>query len=395
MQGPTQIPQRTVLAVTLIPVLAYGAVLTVPAFMAVLGNYYGMSSAQLGRLASVEWLACIAGTYLVNRLSIAELSRWVPGACLLAIGANIAAPALLGHMPLIAFHPLSTFGAGIAYAYALKVFDASGQQQRNFGIFLAITYLSELIIFQLINHLTVIYNKSAVFLVYASLALVSLGLSLGTRKSLAGAAGRASSELRRPERVRAPIWWSVAALGVSYAAFGMIWPFVQLMGVARGYSPLEVTNGTSAYSIMGILGALAAGALPLRVNRAVVLSTALGALLISMYLLYLGPTYAWFFVGCLIFGFYWTFYCTSHVAIIARADETGRGIVFCGVSPSLGAIGGSFVGGMLIHGNNYLPTGSVGALIAIVGTVSTLAIMARMRAKEPYARSSESSVVSS
>lgn len=375
--------QGTVFAAIWIPVLAYGAVLTVPAFVAVLGKYYGMSSAELGRLASAEWFACIIGTYVTNNRSIRQLTHWVPWACLLAIVANVAGIFLVSHVRLILFHPLSTFGAGVAYGYVLKVFHASGKQQRNFGIFLAITYLSELGIFQLINFLTARYTTVAVFIVYASLALAALMVSLATRASLVNvAAPEADASVEPRARLSLPIWASVAALGVSYAAFGMMWPFVQLMGVTRGFSALAVTNGTSGYAITGILGALASAALPLKVNRAAVLLIALCALLISVYLLYAGPSYTWFFIGCLIFGFYWTFYCTLHVGIIARADNTGRGIVLCGVSPSLGAIVGSFVGGLLIQGTNYLPSAQMGAGIGVVGIACTLATMTRMKSEK-------------
>ena len=379
-QRSTVPSQRTVFAVIWIPVLAYGAVLTVPAFVAVLGRYYGMQSAELGRLASAEWFACIIGTFVTNNRSIKELTRWVPWACALAMAANVAGILLVSHVRLILFHPLSTFGAGIAYGYVLKVFHASGKQQRNFGIFLAITYLSELGIFQLINFLTVKYTTVAVFIVYASLAFVALIVSLVTRASLVNVAAPVTAAGAAPRaRLSLAIWASVAALGVSYAAFGMMWPFVQLMGVTRGFSALAVTNGTSGYAITGILGALASAALPLKVNRAAVLLVALCALLISVYLLYAAPSYAGFFVGCLIFGFYWTFYCTLHVGIIARADNSGRGIVLCGVSPSLGAIFGSFVGGLLIQGTNYLPSAQVGAVIGLVGIAFTLATMTRLR----------------
>jgi hypothetical protein len=384
IKSSVQVSQRTVFAVIWIPILAYGAVLTVPAFVAVLGKHYGMSGAELGRLASAEWLACITGTYLTKNRSIDELTRWVPWACVLAIAANVAGGILVSHVPLILFHPLSTFGAGIAYGYVLKVFHASGKQQRNFGIFLATMYLSELGIFQLVNYLTDKYTNAAVFIVYAALALVALIVSLLTRASLTNIAMPEDplTGVKRQSRLSITILSSIGALGISYAAFGMMWPFVQLMGVTRGFSALDVTNGTSAYAITGILGAFSAALLPLRVNRAVVLGIALCALLISIYMLYAGASYILFFIGCLIFGFYWTFYCTLHVGIIARADNTGRAIVLCGVSPSIGAIFGSFLGGLLIQGTNYLLPARVGALLGVIGIACTLATMTRMKPVE-------------
>jgi predicted MFS family arabinose efflux permease len=343
-----------------------------------------MSSAELGTLASAEWFACITGTFLTKNKSIQELTRWVPWACALAIGANVAGILLVSHVPLILFHPLSTFGAGVAYGYVLKVFHASGKQERSFGIFVAVLYLSELAIFQLINYLTDKYTTGAVFYVYAVLALIALILSLVTRASLTDVALPQSVMPGggRQKRLSTMILASVAALGVSYAAFGMMWPFVQLMGVARGFSALQVTNGTSAYAVTGIVGGLTSAALSLKANRATVLMVALCALLSSVYMLYAGASYTWFFLGCLIFGFYWTFYCTLHIGIIARADDTGRAIVLCGVSPSVGAIFGSFVGGHLIHGTNYLPLAYMGASLAVIGIACTLLTMVRMNPRK-------------
>jgi predicted MFS family arabinose efflux permease len=367
-----------------IPVLAYGAVLTMPAFLAVLGKYYGMSSKELGSLASAEWFVCIAGTFFANNRTIGQLTKWVIWTCPFAVALNVMALFLAGKIPLIYFHPLGTFASGISYGYALKVFDASGRQQRYYGIFVATFTLSELVIFQLVNYLTVVTGRGAVFLIYAVLAVGAVLITWAVRKPLehmGEAGGKGQKDLSR--RPRPMVLLSVVALGLSYVSFGMIWSFAQLMGVSRSLSPLDVTNGSSAYAVTGILGALAAAALPAKANRSVVLVVAVLALLSAVYLMYIAPGYAWFIVGCAIFGLYWTFYCTTHVSLIAKSDSTGRAIVFCGISPSVGAIIGSFWGGRLIRGDDYLPTGEVGALMAIAGialTIFTLFKMAPLQA---------------
>ncbi len=383
MRQDTSIPaRRTVFAVTWIPVLAYGAVLTMPAFLAVLGRNYAMSSSELGTLASAEWFSCILGTYVSNNRTIRQLTNWVLIACLLAIVVNLAGLLLAGRVPLLYFHPISTFGAGIAYGYALKVFDASRQQQRNYGIFLAVVNLSELAIFQMVNYLTAEVGRGAVFVVYAVLAAAAVGVTWAVRRPLQHIEDSRPAQRQNTRRPRSIVLASLVALGVSYVAFGLIWPFVQLMGVARGLSALDVTNGSSAYSIAGILGALSAAALPLRINRSIVFSGALFILLASIYLLYVASGYLWFITGCAIFGYYWTFYCTAHVSVIAQADNTGRAIVFCGMAPSIGAIVGSFWGGRLVKGTDYLPTGEVGALVAVIGIVLTVYTLLRRMAPQ-------------
>src|SRR5260370_16033468 len=109
------LPPRTVLAAMCIALLAFGVILTIPAFIGVLGKQYGIPDRALGRLSGAEFLTCVVGTYLTNNRSIAELSRWVPWLCAVAGAADLMGALLVAQVPLILFHPLAAFGAGVAY----------------------------------------------------------------------------------------------------------------------------------------------------------------------------------------------------------------------------------------------------------------------------------------
>jgi len=230
------ISPRTVFAATWIPVLTFGAILTIPVFVGVLGKYYGMSDAALGRLSSAEFLAGIVGTYVTNRKSIEELACWIPWACALVGIANVAGVILVSRVPLILFHPLGAFGAGVSYGCVLKVIDASGKQERHFGIFMALFNLTMLAEFQIITYATNTYMPAAIFIVYAILAFGALVISIVTRASLAQTTSASATldEVQHPARLSVAISISILALGVSYTAYGMIWPFVQThRGVTR------------------------------------------------------------------------------------------------------------------------------------------------------------------
>ena len=379
MKRSASLTPRTVVTVICIPVLTFGAILTIPAFVGMLGKHYGMPHAALGRLASIEYLVCITGTYLTNGRSIHVLARWAPWACALAAVTNLAGFFLVSQVPVILFHPLAAFGAGVSYGYVLKVINASGRQERYFGTFMALFNLTMLAEFQVIAGLTTQYSGRAIFIFYAALAFAALVISLATRSSIKGGtasqAAAASGQRRRPSM---PIVISVIAMAVSYTAYGIVWPYAQLVGVARGFSTSHVADALSVYAITAILGALSAAAVPWRVSRALILSIALCAVLSSIYMMYLGSSYLLFFIGCSIFGFYWNFYLTLHMGVIARSDSTGRGIVLCGVAPSVGAIVGSFLGGVLARGVDYQPLACVGAALCIVGVACAVATIARM-----------------
>jgi len=79
---------------------------------------------------------------------------------------------------------------------------------------------------------------------------------------------------------------------------------------------------------------------------------------------------------------YWNFYLTLQIGLVSRADDTGRGIVLCGVAPSIGVIIGSFMGGMLVHGSTFFPLAQAGAVLCVTGIACTIASMTRMKAND-------------
>jgi hypothetical protein len=375
------LPPRTVLAAMCIALLAFGVILTIPAFIGVLGKHYGIPDRALGRLSGAEFLVCVAGTYLTNNRSIAELSRWVPWLCAVAGAADLMGALLVAQVPLILFHPLAAFGAGVAYGYVLKVIDASGRQQRNFGIYLALFNLTMLGEFQLIAYATEKFSTASVFFIYAAGAIGALVISSITKSTLAAApvVGKTTLEPhaagRRPRPV---VLASIFAMMIICVAYGMIWPFAQLIGAARGFEAMSIANGLSAYAVTAIAGSLMGSALPQNVNRILVFCTSLCVLLAGIYSLYMGMSYTWFFLGCAMFGLFWPFYLTLHVGIVAKADDSGRGIVLCGIAPSIGTVVGSFLGGMLVHGDNYLIQARVAAGVCVLGMICVIATVARM-----------------
>jgi hypothetical protein len=382
----TPIKSPTVFAVMSIVLLSFGVILTIPAFIGVLGKSYGIPAASLGRLASAEFFVCIAGTYLTNGRSIAQLALWVPILCAATVAVHVAGMLLVTHVPLIFFHPLAAFAAGVSYGYVLKVIDASGRQERNFGIFLALFNVTMLLEFQIIAYATSRYSGAAVFMVYAVATAVATTIAVlvrkGVTRSVVAVSTTASMALPAGDAVgswpRPSIIVSVVALAAAYVGYGIIWPFLQLIGVARGFLTQAVANSLSAYAISAIGGALLAAALPVKYSRALVLPCALIALLLSIVLLFGTSTYLPFLAGCCVFGMYWSFYCATYVGLIARADTTGRGIVLCGVAPSVGTVVGSFFGGMLMHETGgWLQAGT--AIAVCVGSLTcTLVTLARI-----------------
>lgn len=100
--------------------------------------------------------------------------------------------------------------------------------------------------------------------------------------------------------------------------------------------------------------------------------------------MYAVQSYRSFFIGCAIFGFYRNFYLALHLGMVARADDTGRGIVLCGVAPSIGTVIGSFLGGMLVESAGYLPSARAGSILCIIGIACTLVTMARMKPDKTF-----------
>ena len=321
------------------------------------------------------------GTLFASTQSIQRMKHWVFIGCSLIIAVNLSSLVWGAHAPAGIARLAAGIGSGLGFGYGLKMCAVSPRPTRSFGIFTGSMSLVMIIGFQLVAYL--IESRAAVRgVVDPELVKTVAKVVFGTYAFLAAAGAsiawlyqprdRSKDDLRSPEASGVPapfVLISLLAIVLAFMGQGGIWAFLQIMGVAHGFSIGSVANAMSAFAIMGVVGSLTAAAAPQQMPRWAGTAAALGVLWCGLYALYAPASLMWYVAGCAIGGFYWNFTLPLMLGLLARIDATGRGAVLGGMMSSVGSAMGPLLAGLLVQHNNYQPVGWMTGTLCLVSLV--------------------------
>jgi predicted MFS family arabinose efflux permease len=372
------ISNRYVYATILVCLLMMTSVLWLPSQLGALSQAYGIGPRMLGLLGSAEFGGFLLGTAVGSFPQAGSMRPWILTGGVIAIASNVALVLYAPALPLIVIRPLASSGAGLAFAYALKICSKSANPTRSFGIFTGFMSVGMIIGFQAVGHLLqdrtgahvvagaqdAAHVVSLIFTCYAALALGAMLVYLGNQPTVAndtapGAGGRAT--------VPGAAFVGLGAIGLSYIGQGSVFAFLQTMGVSQGFPVAGVANAMSAWAVFGIVGSFTAGAFPQHVPRWSLIGIASLIMLGGYVALYAPASLQWYTVGCAIGGFYWNFILPLMLGLMSTVDPTGRGSVWGGSMSSGGSMLGAGVAGLLIVGTHYTPVGWLSAALISVG----------------------------
>jgi MFS family permease len=202
---------------------------------------------------------------------------------------------------------------------------------------------------------------AAIFVIYAFLAGVSFILLAGMRlpsKALSGNSGDAGLRLPRTAELV-----GLLSIGLSFIAYGAVWAFLPLVGVAFKLPASSVANGTSVFAFMSLLGSIAIGSVSESVPRWLLGGASLILVMGGLYALYGFGTGGAYVIGCALCGFYWPFNMPLVLGVLARLDKTGRSSVLGGSMSTAGSALGPTIAGALIHIDDFRQVGWMAAIM--------------------------------
>lgn len=378
--------ERHVIAGTVISVATMAAILWIPSMLGVLHDGYGLDTSQLSRVAAAEKAGVLIGTILASNKNIVELRRWAVVGCVMLVIANCMLLLFGAQLSFVMMRLFAGLGSGVGYAYALKLCSASARPTRSFGILSSLMSLTMIIGYQLVAFLIdafgmrngAIHSDSirgvagmlyGTFAVLAVLAIVVLLVNRASSPHEQHATAVQSRGMPPPL-----VLLGLLAIVVSTMAYASIWPFLQTLGRAHGFSIAGVANAMSVNAMMGVVGSLVAASLSAEIRRWVAMSIALVVLWGGLYAIYSPVSLAWYIAGCAIGGFYWSFIIPLMLGLLARIDRTGRGSVLGGTMSSVGATLGPLITGLVVRDSNYDPVGWIVATLCGAGLVCVMVL---------------------
>jgi predicted MFS family arabinose efflux permease len=344
--------------------------LGLPVITGVLAEDRGLTSAQLGAVASIAM-----GTTFVSSIFVTTIvARWrrrpiLAGALtLLAIG---HCGFVWGRAPfhaLALFAILSGLGGGVCYAMCLGMLSAARHSVLVFSVLLFFQVIVTAIELAGFPWIARYGGTSAVFAVLAALSAGSLAWIPWIPEGGARENGRAPPSLGTVTVLAGGL--CLAGVMFFYVSIGSLWTFLERVGVSLGLTQAFVGSALSVGNLLSLLGTLVAVALTakLGVQRASGLSLAVlaGALAI-MGVAFGVSTYL---AGTAMFFLCWNLIDILQATTISGLDGAGRVTALIPAAQSLGNTLGPAVAGTALQSGASYPTIVIGTSICVLAAAA-------------------------
>jgi hypothetical protein len=357
------IDQRATIAAILLSVIGAATFLVMPVVLGSAVTALDLSEREVGLIAAL----LMAG----NALSAASALFWVRlvdwravsrGALLLQGLALGAVTQVDGFVAVGLWFLCASLGGGAVYSLALTVLSDHKNSDRVFGYAITAQVAFQLAGMLMLFHFSAPGGFNQLMWGLAGLA-VSGSLLTGwlPRRGKVGATGNIAGTLRQ-RRV------AMALLGCMafYFNVGCVWAYVERIGSAAGFTAEGLGNALALGVATGMAGSLTASWQGARFGRVVPLAWgAAGTVLAVTFLL---PTVGLsiFVVALALYNFVFNYSLTYQYAVIAAADESGRGVAVAAAFQMAGGAMGPAVAALLITPASFVAVNTLAAIGAIV-----------------------------
>lgn len=330
-------------------------------------GFYHFDPQKAGLLATVFLLcAVIASMVLAPRFGRISAKMVTVVGYAVAAGAFVGLATFAGndYPTMLALHAIGGLGAGSALTKVDGTIGRSDNPHRMFAYAGVAVALFGILVLGSGPVIIAKVGGQALWLVFAGvMALASLAALLAfppmpaARPPAAGASGRISRH----------VWFGIIGMSTLCMAHSMIFPFVERMGIERGYAPALVAVVLVSIGFANLLPSPLAAVLEKRLKpeRAIVGGTLLHMMLALLVTqvprfevyapLVASLTAPLLFVHPFLFG------------LIARLDPSGRAVAATPAVLMIGSAAGPALGGALLMASGYAGLGfgvAVGGLVA-------------------------------
>ncbi len=194
------------------------------------------------------------------------------------------------------------------------------------------------------------YGSQSIYLVFAALALLLVPVVYKTipRRTSESKADLASGDIHWPICLLI-----LLAIVIFFLAQTALWAYLDQIGVAANIEPSDMISALVLISIGGLLGALTAVFIGVRLGRFWPLVLASLAQVVSLFLLMKGVTFWSFVIQAGIFNYAWNLIIPYQLGLLSDADQSGKAMVLSGTATGIGVAGGPMIAAMLLDEHGF------------------------------------------
>lgn len=358
-------PPAAVWAAIYIGVAAATLPAVLPVIIGVFADHFGYGIAEAGMIASLNMGGILVGSLLCPVIA-ARLSWSVAARC--GLGVMIAGNLLTmldgSYAYIAATRVFSGLGEGVVAGICYAAMGRSAWPERAVSLYFAGQSILGIIGLGSFGWIAATFGWQWLFVALSLVAVPGFWLApvIGTAQQ----AGPVSeSALRVPGNRLA-----IGALGfvlIYFIGMASLWPFLERIGVGKGFDAGSVAFALSASAFGGLAGSLAAGAVADRLSRraGLFIGTVILVCGIAGLGLPLGPV--GFAIAISLFAFAWPFQYAFQFGLLASADRSGRIVTLTPAITGGGLVVGPAVGGLFLQ---YLGLGTVAAFCVACVAIS-------------------------
>jgi MFS family permease len=354
---------------------------------------FRFSESQLGDIIAVfnltSTLIAIASLFFVRRINwkfAAYLGSGISVATLLAV-------TLTGkYQSIMMLFGIMGIGIGGLYALGMAVIGDSENPHRAFGIKLGLESLPSIILLFALPIL-VIPHYGFMGMAYAMAAtcfviglLSGLLPSHGVKNDTAFPLPPAEADNNASAGSKSftePLTLSLLTLAAGIIFFtGIIatWAFLEIMGTDKGLPADKVGVTLALGLISSAVGAFVAAWLGNKAGRNLPLIAIMIVNIVSLIIIWLSTALVTFAVGTILFTFCVNYGLAYFFGLSAEVDLSGRFVVLCATTLSLGGVIGPALGGRLMEGPGFETVLACSAICSILSLAIYMTVVRLTRA---------------
>jgi predicted MFS family arabinose efflux permease len=319
-------------------------------------GWFHFDPQQAGLLATL-----FLGGEVLSSLLLAPRFGRVPARLVAVCGYSVAGLAFLGlsmaggsYLAMAALHLLGGVGAGCALTMVHGTMGRSARPHRLFAYAGFTLACFGIVVLGSGPAILAAAGGHALFLVFAGIMTIAAILAaLAFPSPPARHAARQAADAPLSPR----IWFGMAGMGIFCMAQSMIFPFVERIGVDRGYSIALVSSVLMAIGLSNLVPTPLAAALERRVRAEAAIFVGVLCHAVIILVITQLPDPRSYAVGVAIISTPLLFVHTFLFGLLARLDPSGRSVAATPAMVMIGSTIGPVLGGTLVMSVGYAGLG--------------------------------------
>ena len=355
--------RATLYSMFLIGVIAPEVFIVQPGFVQGLVEYLGFDDQGAGKVVSAEMWGLAVTTILMT--FIAHRVNWravVFGSLVVMFLANAACTLTTDVSTFVALRFIAGLGAGSLVSLSFAAVGLTKNPDRNFGLLIMWVLTYGAIVLMLMPMAYEAFGFNGVIWFFALFPMTAMPFVKYLPVSGETDAQVEEDAVNLSPRLKGMALFAMLAY---FAAQGVVWAYLFLIGLAGGLGEQAVANGLMISQFAGIAGALLAAVIAHRYGRSLPLT--IGILGGAFCLWFLVGTFGFlaFAVTVSVYNFLWNLTHPFLLGAMASFDRHGRVVVYAVAMQMVGLAIGPYLAASVISEGVYINVNLTGALLFV------------------------------